>query len=101
MNKLKKILCVMFFLFIMCGTCFADVIMPGENPRNHGGSRYNYTTNNTVNTTVNNTAKKVSEDIKGSSPIVAYIVIGALILVIIFCTIMVIGEIVKNKEEKK
>ena len=120
MSKLKKVIVMLFLFFTMCGTCcFADVIMPEERGVTYhgGGYRNNYTMNSYNNyynrnnqyngfierekNLVNKNSKKETEDNNDSTTTAAYIAIGVLILVIIFCTIMIIRNLVKNKEGEK
>lgn len=95
MNKLKKIGVIIFILIaIMGSTSFADVVMTPEDAKHHGMSYGG-------DPVVNNTAKNAAEVADNNLEFVKYIVIGALILVIVFCAIMIIREIVKGKKDKE
>ena len=78
MKKIKKIGgLVTVYLLALYNTCFADVIVNNVNPKTHGYHYY-----------------------PKAKPKTNYVLIGALVLVIVVCTIVIIKRIIKNKKEK-
>lgn len=70
----------LFFLVIMsfAHRAFADVIMPGDNPSNHGPGRFNH--------------EPITENSLSS-----YIAAGAIVIVVVVISIIILNKIRKRK----
>lgn len=105
MKKITKILSFVFLLSILFSRiCFADVIMPGENPRNHGMGRYdNWQENKYVNTysnRYNNEDENTIDDDEKNLDTLKVLGVGALIIVIVSCVLFIVVQIVRNGKGK-
>ena len=106
MKKITKILSFVFLLSIFfTRICFADVIMPGENPRNHGMGRYdnwqeNRYANTYSNSHKNDTDNTIDEDEKNLDTL-KVLGVGVLVTIIVSCALVIVVQIVRNSKGKE
>lgn len=105
MKKITKILSFVFLLSIFfTKICFADVIMPGENPRNHGMGRYdNWQGNKYVNTysnSYNNDIDNTIDTDEKNLDTLKILGVGVLVAIIVSCTLVIVVQIVRNSKGK-
>ena len=102
MKKTIKIfsIIVIFFSIFSC-TCFADVVMTPEDAKHHGMRYPNDIPTRRENTVVNNTVNKLADKFEFNWDIFKIFIIGVLVAVIIFCTVMCIYRASQEKKEKE
>ncbi len=83
-KSLKTVLISIYILFILGGSCFADVIMPGQSPDNHGLRR-----------------QDIRYEMITKPSVWKYILIGITIIAIVNVVILIIMKKSKQKEEKE
>lgn len=106
MKKITKIISFIFlFSILFSRICFADVIMPGEDPRNHGMGRYdNWQENRYVNTYSNRYNNDVENSIDSDEKnldTLKVLGVGVLIAIIISCTLVIVVQLVRNSKGKE
>ena len=94
MKKTIKIfsIIVIFFSIFSC-TCLADVVMTPEDAKHHG-MQYR-------DDKINNVVKNVVEKSEFNWDILKIVLIGILVAIIIFCTVMCIYRASQEKKEKE
>lgn len=94
MKKTIKIfsIIVIFFSIFSC-TCLADVVMTPEDAKHHG-MQYR-------DDKINNAVKNVVEKSEFNWDILKIVLIGILVAIIIFCTVMCIYRASQEKKEKE